>query len=42
MGIVVVAGAFALGFLLDQVDRTQRINILAPPVLGLLIWNLVR
>ena len=37
----VVGLAFALGLVLDQVDRTQRINILAPPVLGLLIWNVV-
>ena len=40
VGIVVVGGAFALGIVLDRVDPTQRINILAPPVLGLLIWNL--
>ena len=40
VGIVVVVGAFALGIILDQVDPMQRINILAPPVLGLLIWNL--
>ena len=40
VGIVVVVGAFALGIVLDQVDSTQRINILAPPVLGLLFWNL--
>jgi len=36
----VVGFAFVLGLVLDQVDRSQRINILAPPVLGLLIWNL--
>ncbi len=36
----IVGFAFALGLVLDQVDRSQRINILAPPVLGLLIWNL--
>ena len=41
VSVTVVAGAFALGFFLDQVDPTQRINILAPPVLALLIWNLV-
>jgi len=40
VGIVVVVGAFAFGIVLDQIDPTQRINILAPPVLGLLIWNL--
>ena len=38
--VAVVAGAFALGFVLDQVDRSQRINILSPPVLGLLTWNI--
>lgn len=37
----VMGFAFALGLVLDQVDRAHRINILAPPVLGLLIWNLV-
>ena len=36
----IVGCAFALGLVLDQVDRSQRINVLAPPVLGLLIWNL--
>jgi len=41
VGSAVVGLAFALGLVLDQVDRTQRINILAPPVLGLLIWNVV-
>ena len=40
VGIVVVIGAFGLGVVLDKVDPTQRINVLAPPVLGLLIWNL--
>ena len=32
VGIVVVVGAFAFGIVLDQVDPTQRINVLAPPV----------
>lgn len=40
VGYVVVAGAFLVGLFVDQVDRTQRINILAPPVLLLLAWNL--
>ena len=40
VGIAAVVGSFALGIVLDQVDPTQRINILAPPVFGLLIWNL--
>ncbi|MEO8755496.1 MAG: DUF2868 domain-containing protein [Casimicrobiaceae bacterium] len=37
----VVTCAFALGFFLDQVGHAQRINILAPPVLGLLLWNVI-
>jgi hypothetical protein len=40
IGTVIVAIAFAIGVLVDQVDRTQRINILAPPVLILLAWNI--
>ena len=41
LGVAVVVAAFALGVFVDQVGSTQRINILAPPVLGLLIWNVV-
>ena len=40
IGAALAAIAFVLGIFLDQVDRAQRINILAPPVLGLLVWNL--
>ncbi|CAG0997997.1 hypothetical protein BURK1_02663 [Burkholderiales bacterium] len=40
VGSAVVAAAFVLGVLLDQADTTQRVNVLAPPVLGLLVWNL--
>ena len=36
----VVAAAFLVGFVVDRVDTTQRINVLAPPVLVLLAWNL--
>lgn len=39
VGNVIVGLAFVLGIFLDQVDRAQRINILAPPVLGLIAWN---
>lgn len=39
VGGAIVAIAFVLGMFIDQVDRTQRINILAPPVLLLLVWN---
>jgi hypothetical protein len=41
LGMLVGTLAFALGLFLDQVDSGKRINILAPPVLLLLIWNLV-
>lgn len=36
----IVGLAFALGVFLDQVGAAQRINLLAPPVLGLILWNL--
>ncbi|MCE7877133.1 MAG: hypothetical protein DYH14_07360, partial [Betaproteobacteria bacterium PRO3] len=36
----IVGFAFALGVFLDQVGSSQRINLLAPPVLGLIVWNL--
>ncbi|WP_280154677.1 DUF2868 domain-containing protein [Piscinibacter sp. XHJ-5] len=36
-----VPGAFALGVFSDSVAATERINILAPPLLGLLVWNLL-
>ena len=40
VGTVIVALAFALGVFVDQVDAARRVNVLAPPVLGLLLWNL--
>jgi hypothetical protein len=40
VGLAVVAAAFVLGFLLDRIGDSGRINILAPPVLGLVAWNL--
>jgi hypothetical protein len=40
VGTAIVGLAFAFGVFVDQVDTAQRINILAPPVLGLLVWNL--
>ncbi len=36
----IVGLAFALGAFLDQVGAGQRIDLLAPPVLGLVLWNL--
>lgn len=40
VGTAAVVVAFALGVFVDQVDAAHRVNILDPPVLGLLIWNL--
>ncbi len=40
VALVVVLGAFLLGLVVDRVGDTQRVNILAPPVLLLLVWNL--
>ncbi len=41
VGTVIIAAAFAAGLLADRVGSAQRINVLAPPVLLLLIWNLL-
>jgi hypothetical protein len=40
VGYAVVAGAAAVGMAVDHVGSAQRINVLAPPVMGLLLWNL--
>jgi hypothetical protein len=40
VGNAVVAGAFVLGVAADRVGGTQTINLLAPPVFVLLVWNL--
>ena len=39
LGAAIVALAFALGFALDRIGGAQRVDILAPPVLALLAWN---
>ena len=39
-GYAIVAGALILGVAVDRVGDAQRINVLAPPVLVLLLWNL--
>ncbi|HEX4886372.1 MAG TPA: DUF2868 domain-containing protein [Casimicrobiaceae bacterium] len=39
-GWAVVLAAFVLGFALDRLGDSGRINVLAPPVLGLIAWNL--
>jgi len=40
VGAVLVAAALVAGVATDRVGDAQRINILAPPVLGVLLWNL--
>lgn len=40
VGVAVVVAAFVLGFALDRIGDGGRINVLAPPVLGLVAWNL--
>jgi len=40
VGAVLVAAALVAGVAGDRLGDTQRINILAPPVLGVLLWNL--
>ena len=37
---VIVAAAFVAGVAIDRIGDAQRINVLAPPVLALLVWNL--
>lgn len=41
VGRLVIAGALIAGLLLDAVSAKERINILAPPILAILLWNLV-
>ena len=40
VGYLIVALAFTAGFALDQVGASQRVNLLAPPLFGVLAWNL--
>lgn len=40
VGYLIVALAFVIGFALDQIGANQRINLLAPPLFGVLLWNL--
>ena len=39
--LILLAAAFATGFVLSALDGSKRINVLAPPVLGLVLWNLL-
>lgn len=38
-GWILVFGAFILGFVIDHMGGSQRVDLLAPPVLGLISWN---
>ena len=40
VGVVIVVTAFTAGLAIDQVGGSHRINLLAPPLFGLLVWNL--
>ncbi len=40
VGVAVVAVAFVAGVVVDRIGSTQQINVLAPPVLLLVLWNL--
>ncbi len=37
---LIVAGAFVAGIVIDRFGGAQRVNLLAPPVFALLLWNL--
>jgi hypothetical protein len=39
-GVAIVALAFPVGAAINQVGDSQRINLLAPPLFGLLLWNI--
>lgn len=41
VGAVVVAAAFLLGLVVDRIGGGSSINLLAPPVFLLLVWNLL-
>lgn len=41
VGTAVLLVAFVVGLLADRIGDTHRINVLAPPVLLLLVWNLL-
>src|SRR5262249_17531524 len=41
IGWAVLVVAFAAGVLSDAIGTAHRINLLAPPLLGLLAWNIV-
>ncbi|WP_173923335.1 hypothetical protein [Agromyces sp. Marseille-P2726] len=41
VGVVTVIGAFLFGLLIDRIGGGSSINLLAPPVFALVVWNLV-
>ena len=40
VGWTIIAAAFVVGAAADRIGGAQRINLLAPPVFALLVWNL--
>jgi hypothetical protein len=41
LGVLLALAAFVAGVAIDQVGGAQRINLLAPPFFGLLVWNVL-
>ena len=41
VGVVTVLGAFVFGVLIDRIGGGTSINLLAPPVFALVVWNVV-
>ncbi|MGB7298466.1 MAG: DUF2868 domain-containing protein [Burkholderiaceae bacterium] len=39
VGPLIVAAAFGLGLLTDAIGPARQVNLLAPPLLGILLWN---
>ena len=40
VGVVIALAAFVAGIAIDEVGGSKRINLLAPPLIGLIVWNL--
>ena len=40
IGYAIVAAAFAVGLAVDRIGPRERVNILAFPLLGLIVWNI--
>ena len=41
VGVIVIVAAFLLGLLIDRIGGGASINLLAPPVFALVVWNVV-